>query len=386
MVFIMLCFILLVPPHPRKAKISVPVSWARVRARVSAGAVAANAAVSAEGRAARARRPRGSHLGKSGWRPGRCAGPSSHWGGCWPSPTGSTAWLGRPGARRGTRAGREREREREQGARAPRARARLRGTRARGELSPSLRFREEIRAPGGCGGNDTRHPLGSPSHPRRAIAPAQTRPAGGGRGGAGVRCARVGALVPLRGYPPGAGNGSAADAGCMAGPGGGDSEPGALLAGARGAPVRTSRLCTPLRPVGVRTSGALGEGEVGMSEGGRRGHPAVGTRESAENYQLQRVWRGVRSGGATRSTPIRPPHYPPSVPRRPCWKDTRAGLSPREPTLLFCKQSGVARVHAQRSQLYCGPWSTQIHLLPTRLPATASTATSRPPRLYRGKN
>lgn len=37
----------------------------------------------------------GSHLGTSGWRPGRCAGPSSHWGGCWPSPASSTAWFGR---------------------------------------------------------------------------------------------------------------------------------------------------------------------------------------------------------------------------------------------------------------------------------------------------
>lgn len=50
----------------------------------------------AGGAGERARRPRGSHLGKSGWRPGRCAGPSSDWGGCWPSPAGSSAWFGRP--------------------------------------------------------------------------------------------------------------------------------------------------------------------------------------------------------------------------------------------------------------------------------------------------
>lgn len=50
----------------------------------------------AGGAGERARRPRGSHLGKSGWRPGRCAGPSSDWGGCWPSPAGTSAWFGRP--------------------------------------------------------------------------------------------------------------------------------------------------------------------------------------------------------------------------------------------------------------------------------------------------
>ena len=50
----------------------------------------------AGGAGERARWPRGSHLGKSGWRPGRCAGPSSDWGGCWPSPAGSSAWFGRP--------------------------------------------------------------------------------------------------------------------------------------------------------------------------------------------------------------------------------------------------------------------------------------------------
>lgn len=50
----------------------------------------------AGGEGERSRRPRGSHLGKSGWRPGRCAGPSSDWGGCWPSPAGSSAWFRRP--------------------------------------------------------------------------------------------------------------------------------------------------------------------------------------------------------------------------------------------------------------------------------------------------
>lgn len=50
----------------------------------------------AGGAGERARWPQGSHLGKSGWRPGRCAGPSSDWGGCWPSPAGSSAWFGRP--------------------------------------------------------------------------------------------------------------------------------------------------------------------------------------------------------------------------------------------------------------------------------------------------
>lgn len=41
----------------------------------------------------------GSHLEKSGWQQGHCAGPSSHWGGCWPLPAGSRAWLCSPGAR-----------------------------------------------------------------------------------------------------------------------------------------------------------------------------------------------------------------------------------------------------------------------------------------------
>lgn len=109
------------------------------------------------------RRPRGSHLGKSGWRPGHCAGPSSHWGGCWPSPAGSTAWFSRPGraGARGQDASGSGSGSRGSGHQ--RASARLRGTRARRELSPSLRFRGTVPAPGRGRGEDTGHSLGGPS-------------------------------------------------------------------------------------------------------------------------------------------------------------------------------------------------------------------------------
>lgn len=44
------------------------------------------------------KRLQGSHLEKSGWQRDRCAGPSSHWRGCWPLPASNRAWLCSPGA------------------------------------------------------------------------------------------------------------------------------------------------------------------------------------------------------------------------------------------------------------------------------------------------
>lgn len=169
-------------------------------ARVSAAAVAADPAVRAKSRVARAPRPRGSHLGKSGWRPGHCAGPSSHWAGCWPSPAGSTAWFGRAG-RAGAR-GQDASGSGSRGPRSQRASARPRGARAGGELSRSLRFRGEVPAPGRGRGEDTGHPLGGPSPP---AGPRAAPPCGWWAGRGRGQSARVGAPVPLGGSRPGPG-------------------------------------------------------------------------------------------------------------------------------------------------------------------------------------
>ena len=349
-------------------------------ARVSAGAVAADAAArgGSDGAGARVPRPRGSHLGKSGWRPGRCAGPSSHWGGCWPSPAGSTAWLGRPG--RAEARGQDGS-----GSRGPghqRARARHRGTRARGEQSPSLRFRKEVRAPGRGRGEDTGHPLGGPSHPRPALAPAQARPAGGGRGGAGVRWAPVAALVPLGGYPPRAGNGSGADAERTAEPGAGDSSPALCPPG----PERTSADLAGGRGSAPRCA-QPGSARLGRRETGERAKAGGGDIRPQERESLRKTTNcsecAERRGDTLQPEPPasrRPTNYPPAVPRRPFWKHSRTGPSLANPPLSFSKQSGVARLRALRCLNYIAfPEAHRSTRCPLGPPATASTATSRPP-------
>lgn len=231
------------------------------------------------------RRPQGSHLGKSGWRPGHCAGPSSHWGGCWPSPAGSTAWFGRPG-RAGAR-GQDASGSGSRGLGHHRASARLRGTRARRELSPSLRFRGTVPAPGRGRGEDTGHPLGgpSPTPPRPPPRPALRLV---GRAGPGSEARGWGRRPPSaacrRGpetIAPLTRGAQLRQAVATRSPPPRSSKPGAHPCGPRGRP----RLCTRLRPARARTPEAqLNRGEGGMSESGRKGHPVAGTRVSASNY------------------------------------------------------------------------------------------------------
>lgn len=101
------CFTLLAPLAEDMAEISVPADrekrWPGLGLVPEPGRRPGLPHGEAGGARRRTRRPRGSHLGKSGWRPGRCAGPSSHWGGCWPSPAGSTTWFGRRGRAEGRR-------------------------------------------------------------------------------------------------------------------------------------------------------------------------------------------------------------------------------------------------------------------------------------------
>lgn len=150
-----------------------------------------------------------------------------------------------PGARRGARAGREREREQRVGA-PPSERPAPRHPCQEGAVAFAALPRNSPRAwPRPRGGHRT--PAGRTlSHP--TPAPAPTRPAAGGQGGAGVRSARVGAPAPLGGLSPRARDDSAADAGRTAAPGRGDSEPAASLVQARSAPVRTSRAAAALHP------------------------------------------------------------------------------------------------------------------------------------------
>lgn len=337
----MLGFILRVPPC--RAEISVPGPWARVRA----GAVAADPAGRAKSWGARARRPPGSHLGKSGWRPGHCAGPSSHWGGCWPSPAGSSAWFGRRGNAEAR--GQDASGSGSRGPRHQRASARLRGTRARGELSPSLRFRGEVPAPGRGRGEDTGHPLGGPSHPPNPPRPAQRLV---GRAGPGSETRGWGRWSPSAAPSPGAGNRSAADAGRTGGPGRGNSAPAARLARAPSAPVRTWRAAAALQPAapsrGPRSGGA---GTLGRRRTERRLEEGTSGCRNASVCGKLLVGRALEDRAERRGDTLHPelpasrrtPQYPPSVPRRPFWKDSRARAL-ANPPLNFLKQSGVVRL------------------------------------------
>lgn len=176
-----------------------------------------------------------------------------------------------PRARRGARAGLGRERDCERRAQTP---TKLRGSRAKGDLSSSLRLRK-VPTPGRGLREDTGHSPGGPS----------PRPGGG----AGVRRAPPGALVsPLWGPPvPGMTAPLTRDAKlCQAS---GTLRPPALLAGApsvadsppgqgsrpslcnflaAGRPLGSSQLL-PAQPAGRGRLASAGEGE--MSESGRRG-------------------------------------------------------------------------------------------------------------------
>jgi hypothetical protein len=140
-----------------------------------------------------ARRPRSSHLGKSGWRQGRCVCPSSHWGGCWPSPAGSTAWLRSRGR---TQAHRQGGNKSTRSRHPPGKRSALGQPHQKGAVAFAAPPPRSGQGPMRDRWVDTGHPLGGSSFP----APAQIRPTRGRPGGARGRRACE-ALVPCQKGP-----------------------------------------------------------------------------------------------------------------------------------------------------------------------------------------
>lgn len=250
----------------------------------------------------------GSHLGKSGWRPGRCAGPSSHWGGCWPSPASSTAWCGR----------------------LRHAEARARDASRSGSTQPRHAPSSAAAAPkGSCGlrgaSADKSQRLGQASGRRHADTRWADSPHGV-QGGAGVRRGPPGALaLPRRGSPPapgmtallarGAQLSQVAETRCPlallpGAPSVLDSPPGDLRAATR--PRRSSQR----RPAPPARRGRLANGGEGdMSEGDRRG--TLGFRDknvSAGNCTLERVLKECAERAPRPEPPLSAPPAGPDDP------------------------------------------------------------------------
>lgn len=275
------------------------------------------------GAGARAPRPRGSHLGKSGWRPGRCAGPSSHWGGCWPSPAGSSAWFGRPPQSKRSAPRQPHQRG---------ASCRLRGR------SPGAceRPRRGHRTPTGWTLPSGQGP--DPPCPRRAGRARGQPGAGGGR------------WSPPR-VPAPARNGSAAAAGRTARLRSWEASPARLLAGARTVPVtrpasapgprahqRRPRFhCSPARSA---------QGKLGAKAGGG-GNPASETRVCQRETASAAGARGGEGRAAKRTlrpeplapTPLASAHLPPRPPSVPRRSETLRRSNSREGPLSLLQSS-----------------------------------------------
>lgn len=136
----------------------------------------------------------GSHLGKSGWRQGCCAGPSSHWGGCWPSPAGNRAWLCCPGVRGGGSRSAGHSHYYPTSVQIPDGRAKraVAPLRLRGDLVSPREARLSVRQ-------------GTPTGRILPFSPAWVRPQGGYRGGARngtYALFRGGSLVLSTGWMP----------------------------------------------------------------------------------------------------------------------------------------------------------------------------------------
>lgn len=262
--------------------------------------------------------------------------------------------VGPPRARRGTRAGRERE----QGARAPASESPApRRPRQRGAVAFAALPRRSPRARPRPGGGH-RTPAGRTVPPPPGPSPRPGPPCGWRAGRGWGQMGAGGCAGPPRRIPAPGRERKGADAERTAEPGAGDWSPALCPPG----PERTSADLAGGRGSAPRCA-QPGSARLGRRETGERAKAGGGDIRPQERESLRKTTScsecAERRGDTLQPEPPasrRPTNYPPAVPRRPFWKHSRTGPSPREPApQLLQAVWGRSSPCAEVFKLYCVP-------------------------------